>query len=43
MDYAFSERRNKSKDKRKERKRHPFRQGGQFRTGNVVISNNEKE
>lgn len=32
MDYACGERRNKSKDKRKERKKHPYRSGGAFRT-----------
>lgn len=31
-DYAVSERRNKGKDKRKERKRHPYRKGGKPRT-----------
>ena len=30
-DYGFSERRNKGKDKRKERKKHPYRQGGKGR------------
>jgi hypothetical protein len=42
MDYGFSEKRNKGKDKKKNRKRHPFRQGGQFRTGNVQISNEKR-
>ncbi len=31
-DYGFSERRNKKKDKYKERKRHPYRLGGNRRT-----------
>ena len=30
-DYAVSERRNKGKDKRKERKKHPYRKGGKRR------------
>lgn len=29
--YASSERRNKSKDKRKEKKKHPYRKGGKYR------------
>jgi len=32
MDYAFSQKRNKGKDKRKEKKRHPYRLGGKRRT-----------
>ena len=32
MDYGFGEKRNKKKGKFKERKKHPYRQGGQFRT-----------
>ena len=31
-DYGYSERRNKGKDKRRERKKHPYRAGGKFRT-----------
>jgi hypothetical protein len=31
MDYAFSQKRNKGKDKRKERKKHPYRKGGRKR------------
>ena len=30
-DYVSSERRNKGKDKRKERKKHPYRAGGKGR------------
>jgi hypothetical protein len=29
--YAFSERRNKSKDKKKEKKKHPYKKGGKYR------------
>jgi hypothetical protein len=29
--HANSERRNKSKDKRKEKKKHPYRKGGKYR------------
>jgi len=32
MDYGFSERRNKGKNKRKERKKHPYRKGGTKRS-----------
>jgi len=28
MDYGFSEKRNKGKGKRKERKKHPYQKGG---------------
>jgi hypothetical protein len=30
--HADSERRNKGKDKRKEKKKHPYRQGGKLRS-----------
>jgi len=30
-DYAFSERRNKKKDKKRERKKHPYKKGGRER------------
>jgi len=30
-DYACSEKRNKGKDKRKEKKKHPYRKGGKLR------------
>jgi hypothetical protein len=30
--YAFSERRNKGKDKKREKKKHPYRKGGKLRT-----------
>lgn len=30
-----SERRNKSKDKRKEKKKHPYKKGGKFRVVNL--------
>ncbi len=29
--YASSEKRNKGKDKRKEKKKHPYKKGGKFR------------
>jgi hypothetical protein len=33
--YAFSEKRNKGKDKRKEKKKHPYRKGGKLRSFNI--------
>jgi hypothetical protein len=35
MDYGFSEKRNKGKQKRKERKKHPYQKGGARRVVNV--------
>jgi len=32
MDYGFSEKRNKRKDRQKRRKLFPYRKGGKFRT-----------
>jgi hypothetical protein len=32
MDYGFSDRRNKGKDKKKNRKKHPYRKGGAKRS-----------
>lgn len=31
MDYGYSEKRNKRKDKKKERKKYPYRIGGKYR------------
>lgn len=31
-EYGFSERRNKNKWKKKEKKKHPYKKGGKFRT-----------
>jgi len=38
MDYACGESRNKRKDKKKKRKEHPYRHGGNFRTGEIKTS-----
>lgn len=43
MDFGYSERRRKGKDKKRERKRHPYRKGGRFRTMNVEEDRVEKE
>ncbi len=34
MDYGYSERRRKGKDKRRDRKKHPYRKGGGHRAMN---------
>ncbi len=41
MDYAFSQKRNKSKDKRKEKKKHPYKKGGRERT--IVFDKSEEK
>jgi hypothetical protein len=35
MDYGFSEKRNKRKDKRREKKKHPYKIGGVQRSLNL--------
>jgi hypothetical protein len=35
MDYGFSEKRNKGKDKKKEKKKHPYQIGGARRSMNI--------
>jgi hypothetical protein len=35
MDFAGSERRNKSKDKKREKRKHPYKQGGKYRSTEV--------
>jgi hypothetical protein len=37
MDYGFSEKRNKGKDKRREKKKHPYKQGGKFRGSEIKL------
>ncbi len=41
MDYAFSQKRNKSKDKKKEKKKHPYKKGGRGRT--IVFDNSDEK
>ncbi len=36
-DYGYSQRRNKSKDKRREKKKHPYRQGGKHRSEEIGV------
>jgi len=35
MEYACSEKRNKGKDKKRDRKKHPYKKGGKHRTENI--------
>ena len=37
MDYGFGEKRNKGKDKKREKKKHPYTHGGKHRTEEVGI------
>jgi len=41
MDYGYGERRSKKGDKRRERKRHPYKSGGKHRSDNISIGNGE--
>lgn len=34
-DYGYPEKRSKGKDKRKNRKKHPYRKGGKYRSSEV--------
>jgi len=34
-DYVNSEKRNKGKDKKRDKKKHPYKKGGKYRTDNV--------
>jgi hypothetical protein len=38
MDFGFSEKRNKGKDKRKKRKLFPYKKGGKHRTEEISFS-----
>ena len=41
MEYAFSQKRNKAKCKKKEKKKHPYKKGGKYRS--VDLENKDKE
>jgi len=43
MDYGFSERRNKRKDKGKEKRKHPYRKGGIQRSASTLGHAREKK
>lgn len=34
-EYTFSQKRKTRKDKKREKKKHPYKRGGKFRTGNI--------
>ena len=36
-DYCFGDKRNKSKDKKREKKKHPYKKGGASRTANISL------
>jgi hypothetical protein len=38
-DYAFGERRNKKKIKKREKKKHPYKKGGFLRSFNINLNN----
>lgn len=38
MDYAFSEKRNKRKGKKKDKKKYPYKKGGKFRGTKLDVS-----
>jgi len=42
-DYAIPEKRRKSKDKRKDKKKHPYKKGGAQRVMNVSLKKNKKK
>lgn len=37
-DYGYSEKRNKKKGKKREKKKHPYQQGGKLRSTNIKLS-----
>jgi len=43
MEYGHPEKRRKSKDKRRERKKHPYRSGGSQRSSKVSLIGEKKE
>ena len=42
MDYGYGERRNKGKDKRREKRKHPYRVGGKHRSDNISMNDEKK-
>ncbi len=38
-DYAFSDKRNKGKFKKKEKKKHPYKSGGRERSSKISLNN----
>lgn len=41
MDYGYSQKRNKGKDKKREKKKHPYKKGGWARTLNLKKKSHE--
>ncbi|MEA3414354.1 MAG: hypothetical protein U9Q99_02410 [Nanoarchaeota archaeon] len=42
-DYVFNSKRNKGKNKLKEKKKHPYKSGGRFRSISINLSNKKKD
>lgn len=43
MDYACGEKRNKRKDKKREKKKHPYKSGGAQRSSGVSLKSKKKD
>tara|TARA_Y100000310_G_scaffold339520_1_gene432435 strand:+ start:83 stop:280 length:198 start_codon:yes stop_codon:yes gene_type:complete len=43
MDYGVPEKRRKGKDKRRDKKKHPYKIGGAMRTGKIKLDNEGTE
>jgi|GEM_PF-919749 len=43
MDYGCGERRNKGKDKRRDKKKYPYKHGGAMRSSGIDVSANKKK
>ncbi len=41
MEYGFGEKRRKGKDKRRDRKKHPYKKGGRHRSDKIELKNRE--
>jgi hypothetical protein len=41
-DYGFPDKRRKGKDKKRERKKHPYRKGGSQRSSNIELKDKKK-
>jgi hypothetical protein len=40
-DYCCGDKRNKSKDKKREKKKHPYKKGGRFRSTDIKLKKKE--
>jgi len=43
MDYGFGEKRRKGKDKKRDRKKHPYKKGGNQRSQKVSLKSRSKD